>query len=452
MTAQNARNKIGNTMFFSEWIRRKTFWAQDFLTGSKIRKHYIDIKNVMENGMDPNVTKSHADKLNGILKYATENVEFYKRSKPFSSIKSFPVINKSIIKNNYQAFQSPEFLRAAVVNMHTSGSTGTPFVVRQDRNKRNRVLAEMIYFWGKAGYQIGIKYVFFRIWTSLNRQNKLSAWARNVLMCNILRLDEENLEEIRRTISSDHKIKMLLGYGSTFENLANYLSKRGDTPEMYSVHTIISFGEALPDITQKKLKKVFNCNTVSLYSDQELGMLAQECVENKEFHVNSASYHIELLKMDSDDPVSFGESGRIVVTDLFNYAMPLIRYDTGDMATWKKEAECGWNSQVFSSVEGAMIDLIYDTKGNKISPHTISVLMWPFDKLLQFQFIQEGVSQYVLKLNGSEGHYDDATFLDLFKDTLGKDAEIGIEHVNEIPVLASGKRKIVVSNYVKGKI
>jgi phenylacetate-CoA ligase len=62
------------------------------------------------------------------------------------------------------------------------------------------------------------------------------------------------------------------------------------------------------------------------------------------------------------------------------------------------------------------------------------------------------VSQYVLKLNGSEGHYDDATFLDLFKDTLGKDAEIGIEHVNEIPVLASGKRKIVVSNYVKGKI
>ncbi len=275
----------------------------------------------------------------------------------------------------------------------------------------------MMYFWGKAGYQIGMKYVFFRIWTSLNRRSKLSAWARNVLMCDIARLDEENLEKIRNTLKSDRKIKMLLGYPSTFENLANYLLTCGDTPEMFNINTIISFAEALPESTREKLKKVFNCNIVSLYSNQENGMLAQECVENKEFHVNSASYHIELLKMDSDDPVSVGEPGRIVVTDLFNHAMPLIRYDTGDIGIWKKEAECGWHSQVFSSVQGRMVDLIFDTSGKIISPKSICVYMWPFDKLLQYQFVQEGAKQYVLKLNGAEGHYDDATFVDLVKDT-----------------------------------
>jgi phenylacetate-CoA ligase len=130
--------------------------------------------------------------------------------------------------------------------------------------------------------------------------------------------------------------------------------------------------------------------------------------------------------------------------------MPLIRYDTGDLGVWKKEAECGWSSQVLSSVQGGTADLIYDTKGNEISSGLIYILMWPFDKLLQFQFVQEGEKQYVLKLNGSEGHYDDATFVDLFKDSLGKDAEVVIEHVNEIPVLASGKRKCVACNYVKG--
>jgi phenylacetate-CoA ligase len=445
---KNNQLKLGKTMLFSEWIRRVTFWVFDFLTGSKVRKHYIDIINIMENGMDPNVSKMHEDNLNGILKYATENVEFYHKFKAFDSINSFPVINKNIIRNNYEAFQSPKFLGGTFINMSTSGSTGTPFVVRHDKNKRDRVYAEMIYMWGKAGYQIGMRYAFFRLRTSLS---KLTSWARNVLIFDIRSQNEENFENIRKTIKSDRKIKMLLGFPSTLENLGNYLLTCGDTSEMYNINTIIGFGEAFPKTTHEKLKKVFNCNIVSLYSNQENGMLALECVENKEFHLNSASYHVELLKIDTDDPVGVGELGRIVVTDMYNHAMPLIRYDTGDMGIWKKESECGWYSQVFSSIQGQMIDMVFDTKGNIKSPHTISVLLDPFDKLLQYQFVQESAKRFILKLNGAEGHYDDATFVDLFKDFLGKDAEIVIEHVNEIPVLASGKRKEVVNNYIKGK-
>jgi phenylacetate-CoA ligase len=403
----------------------------------------------MENGVDPSVSKVQDDYLNGILKYATENVEFYKKFKAFDSIKSFPVINKNIIRNNYAAFQSPEFLEAAVFHLHTSGSTGTPFVVRQDKNKRKRVHAEMIYFWGKAGYQIGMRHVFFRIWTSFNRKSKLSAWARNILMCDAGRQDEEYTEIIRNTLRSDRKIKMAIGFPSFLENLANHLLACGDTSAMYQINTVIAYAEALPESAREKLKKVFNCNIVSLYSNQENGMLAQECVENKEFHVNSASFHIEILEMDSDDPACVGEPGRIVVTDLFNHAMPLIRYDTGDIGRWKKEAECGWNSQVFSSVEGRLYDLIFDTKGNRISPNIICMFMWPFDKILQFQIVQESTKQYLLKLNGAKGHYEDATFVDMFKGVLGQDAEIIIEHVHEIPVLESGKRKTVVNNFFK---
>jgi phenylacetate-CoA ligase len=445
----NEKVEPGKTMIFSEWIRRAGFWVLDFLSGSRVRKHYLDIRNIMENGLDPNVSKVHEEYLNSILSYASENVEFYKQFKGFDSIKSFPVINKNIIRSNYEAFQSPEFLGAATVNMHTSGSTGVPIVVRQDKNKRNRVYAEMMYFWEKAGYRIGMRYVFFRIWTSMRRKSKLSAWARNLLMRDIVRLDEENLNSIRNTLITDRKIRMLLGYASTLENLVNYLLSRGDTSEMFSINTIISFAEVLPEGTREKLKQAFNCTVVSLYSNQENGMIAQECVENKEFHLNSASYHVELLNMDSDDPARVGKPGRVVITDLFNHAMPLIRYDTGDIAVWKKEAECGWYSQAFSSIQGRMVDHIFDTQGNKKSPHAIGSLMSPFDKLLQYQFVQEGAKQYLLKLNGSEGYYDDATFVDLFKDVLGEDAEVIIEHVNEIPVLGSGKRRKVVNNYVK---
>ena len=428
------------------------FWGVDFLRGSKVRNHYAEIKYIMENQVSPDVTIMQERYLNDILKYATENVEFYKKFKDYDSLKSFPVINKNIIRNNFETFQAPEFLNAAVVTMHTSGSTGMPFIARQDKNKRNRVYAEMIYFWGKAGYQIGMKYIMFRTWTSLTRKNWLTAWARNILMIDVRSHDEKNLKNIRNILKSEKKIKTFIGYTSFLENLANYLLASGDTSEMYrNIHTIITNAEALPETTRRKLKGVFNCIIVSLYSNEENGILAQECVENKEFHMNSASYHIELLKIDSDNPAGVGEPGRIVVTDLFNHAMPLIRYDTGDTGTWRQEAECGWQSQVFSTVQGRLIDAIFNTKGENINSQSVDTLMYPFDNLLQFQFVQEGTKQFTLRLNGAEGHYEDATFVELFKGFLGQDAEIVIEHVHEIPVMESGKRKFVVNNMPKEK-
>jgi phenylacetate-CoA ligase len=54
-----------------------------------------------------------------------------------------------------------------------------------------------MYFWGKACYQIGMKYIFFRIWTAMNRKSKLLAWARNILMVDIQKQNEENIENIR---------------------------------------------------------------------------------------------------------------------------------------------------------------------------------------------------------------------------------------------------------------
>ncbi len=432
---------------FSEWIRRTSFWLLDFITGSKVGKHYKEIKYIMENYEESNVIQLKEKHLLDILKYATENVEFYKKSSSYTSINDFPIINKNIIKVHYEEFQSVEYKDKKVIKMHTSGSTGTPFVVRQDIFKRNRVLAEMIYFWGTVGYQVGMRYIYFRVWTSINRKSKISSWARNILMFDIVRLDVEKLEKIRNILKTDHKIKMLIGYPSTLENLANYLVKLKDTPDMFSIETIISCAESLSDVTRQQLKEVFGCVVVSLYSNQENGMLAQECVGNKEFHVNSASFYVELLKLDSNEPVGIGERGRIVLTDLFNHAMPLIRYETGDVGTWKKDAECGWNTEIMSSIEGRKVDFIYDTKGNILSPHTITNYMWPFDKILQFQFIQDKEKQYILKLNESEDYYDESEFINLFKSILGDDAEINIEHVKEIPILSSGKRKKVVCNY-----
>ena len=63
-----------------------------------------------------------------------------------------------------------------------------------------------------------------------------------------------------------------------------------------------------------------------------------------------------------------GELARIVVTDLFNYAMPLIRYDTGDLAVVEKHEKYG---KVITSIEGRRTDFIYNTSGDVLSPYSV---------------------------------------------------------------------------------
>lgn len=428
----------------SQKIREIGYWCLDTLKGSPVRKHLDEIKDIMEN---PDKVQAHQKRqLDEILKYAAENVPFYKEYGKYVDLNQMPIIDKATIKDNYEALKSKEYLNKHVYVLSTSGSTGTPFSILQDDNKRNRVFAEMMYFWGKSGYKLGMKYIFFRIWTDKNKKSRLSVFARNLVMRDILSLDEKNLESIRRELKKDKHIQMLVGYASTFENLANYLLRCKDTPNMFSIKSIISGSEVLSEDTRKKLKQVFGCNVVSYYSNQENGALAQECIENKEFHVNSASYIIEILKPDSNEHVGDGEIGRVVVTDLYNRAMPLIRYDTGDMAIYKKETECGWNSQAIQSISGRKVDMIYATDGTPLSPHTWSVYMWKFSTLKQYQFIQNDRKDYVIKINGGE-EYTDEQIISHLKSILGDDANVEVIRVNEIPVLSSGKFKKTVCNY-----
>jgi phenylacetate-CoA ligase len=144
--------------------------------------------------------------------------------------------------------------------------------------------------------------------------------------------------------------------------------------------------------------------------------------------------------------VDFGKSGRIVVTDLFNYAMPLIRYDTGDIGVMTKTGEPGKKRLFFPRIEGRKLDFIHSTAGKRLSPHFIDHALRKYDSIDQFQLVQTGKTRYILKLNTvntSESFYRDVK--STLKKYVGDDALISIEFVHEIPLLSSGKRQFVVN-------
>ena len=223
------------------------------------------------------------------------------------------------------------------------------------------------------------------------------------------------------------------------------MSSKNDTPQMYHTKTLFTSSEVLSLEMKQQIIDIMGCQILDRYSNEENGFLAQTGNNSDVFEVNVASFFIEILKLNSDEPAEIGELGRIVVTDLFGYAVPLIRYDTGDLAIKAEEKE-GWTTKL-KTIQGRQVDVIYDTSGSRLTAHTWSVYMWKFDKLKQYQFIQNTAKSYTLKVNGAEGIYTDEEFITHLKSILGADADIVIEHVDGIPALSSGKFKKTICNY-----
>jgi len=134
----------------------------------------------------------------------------------------------------------------------------------------------------------------------------------------------------------------------------------------------------------------------------------------------------------------------VVVTDLFNYSMPMIRYDTGDIACFENNKD---NIPAFKKVEGRKVDVVYNTKGELLSLHVIGSLMAKYSDLKQFQFIQEGKTDYVIRLNTAVEFQSVSQLVRECKACLGENSHIQVAYLDEIPLLASGKRREVVNNY-----
>jgi len=383
-------------------------------------------------------------RLNNLLNHAVSSTEYYSQYKNYNSLKDFPIIDKNIIKKYYDKFISINYKNKALHSMSTSGSTGTPFTIYQDMNKRKRVLAEIIYFGELCGYNLGDRNAYLRVWTNKNKKNFFDAWKQNLIMIDISKLDKSNLKKIRDIIIKDKKLKCILGYATSLDIISRYLLEQGDNPNMFNVKIVISGAEVLSEKTRMNLKKVFGCDVVSRYSNQENGILAQELIDKNYFIINNASYYFEFLKLNSDEEANPGELCRVVLTDLYNYAMPMIRYDTGDLAIVEEHHKYG---KVITSIEGRKVDFIYTTNGNMLSPYVVINNMWDFDKIKQYQLIQENKCDYTLKLNGAKGIYKDSEILDVFKSLLGENANINIEHVEGIPLLKSGKFQPTVCKY-----
>ena len=424
-------------------VRRQSFWALDFLKGSKIIKRVNDIAFILENYQDPESIRLRALRLKNLIKHATESVPFYMELENVRELSDFPIINKNLIRDNFDAFRSSEFDGAALFSKYTSGSTGTPFRIYHDKYKKLQNTADTLYFAKKAGFELGQKLVYLRHWDQYNRKNKLAAFVQNILMHPVSNLKDEQIADLIQKITTDKSPKAMLSYASALTTICNYLTKIESDPIDANMKSIIAMSEYLSPDIKEQLKFYFGVEGLSRYSNVENGIIAQQFPGSPIFHINWASYNVEILELDSDKPVAIGKPGRIVITDLYNYSMPLIRYDTGDIGYLKNDDPFN-GAPYLQHVEGRKMDMIYNTQGELITSY-ITYHLLKYDKIKQFQLIQENHNTYIIKLNVYNDFDQQNYIIDEFKNHLGEDANIKVIYVNDIPLLHSGKRKLVIN-------
>ncbi|KAA1246938.1 CoF synthetase [Aquimarina sp. RZ0] len=431
-------------MKVAERVRKNIFWFIDSIRGGKIRRHYNEVKYITEH-FDQEFSKEKREEyLRKLLIHAANTTEFY-GGMAVADILNFPIINKDTIRSFPQKFKSVKYFNKRKVSVSTSGSTGASFTVYQDLNKKYRNIADVIYFSEIIGFHVGYRLFYLRFWNMFKKKNKIQSLLQNIVPIDVFDLSPKSIKDLISRLSKDTSNKGMLGYASSYNKICTYLDSINSDVINCNLKSAVGISERLNKPTKVAMKKYFNVDMVSRYSNAENGLIAQQPQGEDFFEINEASYYVEILSLENDKRLQPGELGRIVITDLFNYNMPIIRYDTGDIGIMDFITVNNKTKLVFTRVEGRKMDMIRNTSGEILST-SILLIINKYKEIKQRQIIQQTKNEYLFKLKIESNTFDKQDeFIEEFRGYLGDDAIIRLEFVKEIPLLASGKHRAIVN-------
>jgi phenylacetate-CoA ligase len=253
------------------------------------------------------------------------------------------------------------------------------------------------------------------------------------------------------------KPDILDGYSGALVLLAREVKKRG----LYDIRPKVVFGNAdLMDNTSRKiLEDVFAAPYCDQFGCAEVDRTAWNCLEREKYHMDVDSVLFEFVDEDGEE-VAVGESGQILYTSLFNFAMPLIRYSVGDLGKPSNEfCSCGVKLPLMEVIEGRKDSVIVLPDGRFLSPRvfTVAMSMFKFYSFIeQFRIVQKKPEffEIYLKMGASDINYEvvKKELIDHFLKVLNlKEADVSfdVRFVDDIPFSQSGKLMAVVSEVTR---
>lgn len=366
-----------------------------------------------------------------------------------SDLLRLPVLTKHDIqkyKNEMVATNVPAGKRLA---NQTGGSTGSPlqFWVDKERFDSRRASTDRHNAW--AGLRPGDWYAV--LWgstfdagtTPVQPVTWRERWLDRALTLNSSMMSQTDLEKFV-TLLRKYRPRFLKAYAQAAAMFARYCRNHADDIRF---DAIITSAEVLTPENRGMIEHTFGGHVFNRYGCREVSVIASECDAHQGMHVNADALIVEIQP--SNDPLS--PLGRVLVTDLYNRSMPLIRYEIGDLACWAPAGRCACGRSLprLAEVAGRTTDFLSLPDGSVVSGPSLALLIGQTPDVRQAQFVQTSPTAVCLKVVTAAG-YGAAAAQDLenrLQPYLKQQLKLTIMPVPKISTEASGKYRFVKREY-----
>jgi phenylacetate-CoA ligase len=440
-------------MIYNKILERIILPLGDLLLGTNFIKHLNYWRHVQRMSHDE-LKALQKQNLQKLLCYATSEVAFYKsldlkqeNLQVVDYLKKFPVINKKIIRRNLDKMVVGR--KEKLIPFYSSGSSGERGVVFMSKKERSQVQAIQTLWWEWSGYKIGD--LLYQTGMSPNRDfiKTVKDLLFNTHYIIAFGLGDKMIKKELLSINQN-KSSYFMGYASSLYVFAKIALE--NNIKKIKFKAVVSWGDKMFPHYRKIIKEAFQAKVTDTYGCTEGLMIAAQC-QYGTYHIMDPHVYVEILDQ-NDKAIPVGEMGRVVVTRLDGYKMPLIRYDLGDIAVLKKSynpCPCGRGFSQMEKVVGRDTDIVISPSGKFLIVHFFTGIFEFISEIKQFKVVQKQKENFLIEYIPDSNFNQDVlkTAKTTMEEKAGEKLNIIFQEVQKIPPSPSGKPQIIESTLKK---
>jgi len=240
---------------------------------------------------------------------------------------------------------------------------------------------------------------------------------------------------------------LIFTYAQSIYDLAVFAEEEGI--RISPQRSVLSTAGTLHPFMRERIERSFRCRVYNQYGSREVSAIAGQCGSEPGLHVLPWMNFVEVVGEDGE-PAPAGTDGRVLVTSLCNFAMPLIRYEVGDRAALLPDdapaCPCGRGGQRLAHVSGRIVDTFKALDGTLVNGEYFTHLLYFRPGIVKFQIVQTEPGRVVYRLVGDRplGPEEEAEVADGTRKAMGQACQVDFERLAEIPASPSGKFRYTI--------
>ena len=410
----------------------------DLLKGEQVHK-YLRLLKEAENWTPEQMADFQQQRLRQLLKHAVKEVPFYRDwfqthdlNPDTATLDQLPIVNKAIMRQEgIDRFTAKHFPVKNRITTRSGGSTGEPFTFHETKLSYSVNMAAKLRTWYQVGYSLGDRYMKITNGKRPNKVKQIQDFMNNCTYVPFYSINDDILKSILDKIEHT-KPSFIRSYPSPLYLLARY--RNSHPGYQFTPYHIMTTGSTLTEDYRNEIEKAFGCDIIDSYSCEGTPN-TYETTAHDGYTITSYYGIIEVL--DDNNRRVINGIGRVVSTNLWNYAQPFVRYDTQDLVEVK-------DGRIIRII-GRQCETLIEANGTLLTVHNFTHYFadnYPSVDGWQVVKQKDGNIRFRLVTNNLFSADDEQKIINHWSLCIGK--VVHLEIVEKLPLMSNNKHLSII--------